>query len=66
MTPSVELLTADMTISDGYDKIDKRIERILLEAVHVLDESVTIRAGHNGEMSVDHAQRQMVHVLFIN
>lgn len=63
MTFSIVLLTTYMTISDCYDKINKRIERILLEAVHVFDKSVSVRARHDGKVSVYDAQRQMIHEL---
>lgn len=62
MSLGVVLLAAYMAISDGNYQIDERIERTLLEAVHILDERVSIRAGHYGKMSIDETQRQVVHV----
>jgi hypothetical protein len=61
----VEFLATDVAISDCYDQVNKRIEGILLEAVHVFDKRVTICARHNRKMSVYHTKRQMVHVLEI-
>ena len=59
----VVLLAADVAVGDGDDEIDERIEGILLEAVHVLDERVAVRARHDGEVGVDETERQVVHVL---
>lgn len=42
MSLCVVFLTTNVTISDGNDQIDERIERILLETVHVLDKRVSI------------------------
>lgn len=63
MSFGVVLLTTNMTISDRYDEVNKRIVGILFEAVHVFDESVPIRARHDRKVRIDQTQRQMIHVL---
>lgn len=63
MTFGVVFLAAYVAVGDGYDQVDERIEWILFKTIHVLDERVSVRARHDREVSVYHAQWQIVHML---
>lgn len=63
MSFCIVLLTTDVTIRDGNNQINEWIVWILLEAVHVLNKCVAIGARHDGKVSIDQTQRQMIHIL---
>lgn len=63
MSFCIVLLTTDVTVRDGNNQINEWIVWILLEAVHVLNKCVAIGARHDGKVSIDQTQRQMIHVL---
>ena len=61
MSFCVIFLATDVTIGNRNNQINERIVRILLETIHILNQSISIRAAHNGEMRINQTQRQMVH-----
>jgi len=59
----VVFLATDVTVGNRNDQVNKRIIRVLLKAVHVLDKSVSVCSGHDGKVGVYQTKRQVVHVL---